>query len=245
MIDMRGVKRELKLAEWTRLIHECASSGKTIKAWCEENGIARRKYNYWQRRVREEVVSSVVLSNALVPGIGPANADPSAPVTFRPNAPAFAKIPITTPPKETAVLVMSVSIGDAEVEIYEGADIYLEKTEASLLYQLKPTLKCYRKESGDPVKIRDLFREDVDVDKILETAVFNKLEADQKSLEESGLQRSIDVAAHASGAADKFAGFCVNHIALHVEYLGDPALPPYVVELKYSEIGYENLNIFD
>jgi hypothetical protein len=129
--------------------------------------------------------------------------------------------------------------------IYENADIYLEKTETSLLYQLKPTLKCYRKESDEPVKIRDLFHKDVDVDKILETAVFNKLEADQKSLEESGLQRSINVAAHASGAADKFAGFCVNHIALHVEYLGDPALPPYVIELKYSEIGYENLNIFD
>ena len=124
MIDMRGVKREFKLAEWTKLIHQCASSGKTIKAWCEENGINRRSYNYWQRRVREEVVSSVVLGNAIIPGISPANADPLAPVTFRPDAPAFAKIPLAPPPKaESAELIMNVCIGDAECEIYDGADL--------------------------------------------------------------------------------------------------------------------------
>ena len=125
MIDMRGLKREMKFAEWTKLIHQCASSGKTIKAWCEENGIPRRKYNYWQRRIREEVVSSVVLSNACVPGIIPADTAVSTPTMIRPDAPAFAKIPLasSTAQMETTAIAMSVCIGDAECEIYNGADI--------------------------------------------------------------------------------------------------------------------------
>lgn len=124
MVDMRIVKRKYKLTEWTRLIQECASSGKTIKEWCEENRISKRMYYYWQRRVREEVVSSIVLSNAPVPGIAPANADPSAPVMFRSDVGAFAKIPLSEPLQaETCAIVMSVNIGDAECEIYEGADI--------------------------------------------------------------------------------------------------------------------------
>jgi len=124
-MDMRGVKKEIKFAEWTRLIHECASSGKTIKAWCEENGINRRKYNYWQRRIREEVVSSVVLSNARIPGIMPVGADPSSPITIRPDAPAFAKIPLAKASSSvsTTELAMSICIGDAECEIYNCADI--------------------------------------------------------------------------------------------------------------------------
>ena len=125
-MDMRGVKREVKFAEWTRLIHECATSGKTIKAWCEENGISRRKYSYWQRRIREEVVNSVVLSNACVPGIMPAGSDPAAPITIRPDAPAFAKIPLAAShpsPMSGTLAAMNVCIGDAECEIYNGADI--------------------------------------------------------------------------------------------------------------------------
>ena len=126
-MDMRGVKREVKFAEWTKLIHECASSGKTIKAWCEENNVSRREYNYWQRRIREEVVNSVVLSKACVPGIMPAGSDPAAPITIRPDAPTFAKIPLTaashSSPMNVAEPAMSVCIGDAECEIYNGADI--------------------------------------------------------------------------------------------------------------------------
>ncbi len=53
------------------------------------------------------------------------------------------------------------------------------------------------------------------------------------------------MAAHAQGAVDKFLGFCVNHEAIFAEYKGDSGVPSYVIELKYTDIGSENLNIFD
>ena len=83
------------------------------------------------------------------------------------------------------------------------------------------------------------------MEKTLERLMYDKLDRDQQALEESGYQRSMDVAAHAAGAADKFVGFCVNHESIFAEYLGDPALPSYVIELKYTDIGSEKLNIFD
>lgn len=131
------------------------------------------------------------------------------------------------------------------VRIYENAWIYSEKTDTSYLNDSRQILRCYRKGSNEPANIRDIFVEGVDVEKTLEKLVHDKLELDQQALEESGYRRSMDVAAHAKGAADKFAGFCVNHESIFSEYLGDPALPSYVIELKYKDIGSENLNIFD
>ena len=131
------------------------------------------------------------------------------------------------------------------IRVYESAQVYSLTTDVSHLYSARQMLRCYRLGSGEPVQIRDIFREGADVEGILETAVANKLEADQQLLEESGQRRTIDVAAHAGGAADKFIGFCVNNDAIFAEYLGNPAMPSYVIELKYADMGYGNLNIFD
>lgn len=131
------------------------------------------------------------------------------------------------------------------VRIYENADIYSDKTNTFYLLDSRQTLRCYRMGSDEPTRIRDVFYKEADAEKILETVVFNKLEANQQLLEESGYRRNIDAAVHAKDAADKFVGFCVNYESIIAEYLGDPALPSYVIELKYADIGYENLNIFE
>jgi hypothetical protein len=125
MMDMRGVKREVKFAEWTRLIHECVSSGKTIKAWCEENGISRRMYSYWQRRIREEVIGSIVLNDACTPGITSAGNNHLASLTIRPDSPAFTKVPLaaSSSSRNAVSFAMNVRIGLAECEIYNGADM--------------------------------------------------------------------------------------------------------------------------
>ena len=131
------------------------------------------------------------------------------------------------------------------IRIYEDAYVYSEKTDISYLSHSHQTLRCYREGSDEPASIRDIFAEGVDAEKILETLVLSKLEANQRLLEESGYQRSMDVTASAKGAADKFLGFCVNYESIFAEYQGDAALPSYIIELKYADIGYENLNIFE
>ena len=129
MIDMRGMKRSMKLAEWTRLIGQRVESGETIKAWCEEQGIPRRLYYYWQNRVCEEMVSNAALSHACVPGIVPVINSSSAPAMNLSEAPSFAKIPLnsfiqTGVDMQTGVGVpaVKISFGDTECEIYNGAD---------------------------------------------------------------------------------------------------------------------------
>lgn len=131
MIDMQGMKNEMKLVEWTRLIEQRVKSGKTIKAWCEAQGIRRRLYYYWQRRVREAAVKNVAI---FYPGItnSPIIEEATSLPMVENATPEFARIEI----KNTgSILAMSIRAGMAECEIYNGADIDI--VERALLTLLK------------------------------------------------------------------------------------------------------------
>ena len=51
---------QANLAKWTTLFKEQASSGLTVKEWCDRNSISIHKYNYWKRLVKELYVDSVL-----------------------------------------------------------------------------------------------------------------------------------------------------------------------------------------
>ena len=36
---------------WTQRIADCRSSEKSVRDWCEENGISKKTYYYWKRRI--------------------------------------------------------------------------------------------------------------------------------------------------------------------------------------------------
>ena len=44
---------EVRLASWAKVIAEANNSGMTRSAWCAEYGITVRKFQYWQKKVRE------------------------------------------------------------------------------------------------------------------------------------------------------------------------------------------------
>lgn len=52
---MDKISHEMRLAQWTYIICECNSSGKSKKSWITANGIDEKQFYYWQRHVREEV----------------------------------------------------------------------------------------------------------------------------------------------------------------------------------------------
>jgi len=52
-MDVQKATHEIRLQQWIGIIKECRDSGKTVKNWCEENGISEKSYFYWQRRARE------------------------------------------------------------------------------------------------------------------------------------------------------------------------------------------------
>lgn len=38
---------------WEQRINERINSGLTVTKWCENNGISKHKYNYWNHRIRK------------------------------------------------------------------------------------------------------------------------------------------------------------------------------------------------
>ena len=51
MESIQKVNRQQRLAEWSRRVEACRSSGLTVVQWCQENGIAVSTYFSWQRKV--------------------------------------------------------------------------------------------------------------------------------------------------------------------------------------------------
>lgn len=45
---------QVRCEQWTQIINNCLSSGKSKKSWCQENGISEKSFYYWQRILRNE-----------------------------------------------------------------------------------------------------------------------------------------------------------------------------------------------
>jgi transposase-like protein len=58
-MDTKKVKLQYHLSKWMPIIHECRASGMTVKAWCLENNVSQQQFFYWQRRIREDLCTSV------------------------------------------------------------------------------------------------------------------------------------------------------------------------------------------
>ena len=48
---IRVIKENSNLAEWSRQVEECRSSGLSVRSWCERNGIAVSTFHYRQQKV--------------------------------------------------------------------------------------------------------------------------------------------------------------------------------------------------
>ena len=49
--SLRVIKENANLAEWMRQVEECRGSGLSVRAWCEQSGIAVSTYTYRQNKV--------------------------------------------------------------------------------------------------------------------------------------------------------------------------------------------------
>ena len=50
-MGVQAIKHEALLQEWTARFAECRSSGMSVKAWCEAQGLSIKTYYYWEKRV--------------------------------------------------------------------------------------------------------------------------------------------------------------------------------------------------
>ena len=50
------VKESVRTENWRQRIQECQQSGKSVQAWCKENGIAASTYYRYLRKIRETLL---------------------------------------------------------------------------------------------------------------------------------------------------------------------------------------------
>lgn len=108
-MDVQKMTQELRLMQWVDTVSECRSSGKTIKAWCEEQGIGLKGYYYWQRKVRKAAGEKF----AVIPSI-------EHRITSPEEKPVFAKIKL--PQYETTLPTVTLRLTNAILEIQNGAE---------------------------------------------------------------------------------------------------------------------------
>jgi transposase-like protein len=123
-MDVEKVTHEIRLQQWIGIIKECRSSGKTVKSWCEENGISEKSYFYWQRRAREAACQELTTYQEQQV----AKAEPS-----ESNTPVFTecRIPENHHNSGTAA---TIHLNGAVVEIHPGAEASIVE---SILHALR------------------------------------------------------------------------------------------------------------
>ena len=60
-MGMQAMKHAALLQEWSARIAECRTSGKSVKAWCNEQGIPIKTYYYWEKKFVTEAIQQVSL----------------------------------------------------------------------------------------------------------------------------------------------------------------------------------------
>ena len=50
------IKTTVSMEQWQQRIMECQQSGMSIKAWCQENGVATSSYYHYLRKIRESML---------------------------------------------------------------------------------------------------------------------------------------------------------------------------------------------
>ena len=60
---MESKSDKIRFEEWKRQVEECRSNGKSVSAWCEENGLKPKTYYYRLNKVRDMVCRELTAMN--------------------------------------------------------------------------------------------------------------------------------------------------------------------------------------
>ena len=58
-MNAREMAQQVRLAQWAGVMRERNESGKSIRLWCNENGINQKTFHYWQRKLRDTACERV------------------------------------------------------------------------------------------------------------------------------------------------------------------------------------------
>lgn len=103
-MDTRDMAKEVRLANWARVLRERRDSGLSVRCYCQEQGITEKTYYYWQRRLR------IATCNKLEEQTNAA--------THR-EMTTFAALPITSSRSSGNIVIR---LNGTEIEIHSGAE---------------------------------------------------------------------------------------------------------------------------
>ena len=96
MESLQRVNQQHRLAEWSRRVEACRSSGLPVGQWCQENGIAVSTYFSWQRKVFQALKEVREVT--------------------------FAEVPVMEYSQPSGHIVAAMEVSDVRIQVYEGAD---------------------------------------------------------------------------------------------------------------------------
>jgi hypothetical protein len=114
-LDIKQLKQEYRIRQWSEVVTECQRSGMPVRTWCTEHGICRQTYYFWQKRVREAAFANALTAQGSTGAAPPAEQNP-APTQF---------VQIVPGPERNGAVALSVHLSAVECEIMNGADIDL------------------------------------------------------------------------------------------------------------------------
>ena len=59
-MSTKSMLHQAKLNEWASRFADQKSSGLSVPAWCEQQGISKYKFFYWKKLLKEEAVSQML-----------------------------------------------------------------------------------------------------------------------------------------------------------------------------------------
>ena len=96
MESLQRANQQHRLAEWSRRVEACRSSGLPVGQWCQENGIAVSTYFSWQRKVFQALKEVQEVT--------------------------FAEVPIMEHSQLSGHIVAAMEVSGVRIQVYGGAD---------------------------------------------------------------------------------------------------------------------------
>jgi hypothetical protein len=108
-MNVKEATHEYRLWQWMQVIAECHQSKKTVKNFCEQQGINVKSYYYWQRKIRKSASNGLLVCQ---------QTDNNA---IAVNEPVFAELNLSESRKNDKTAV-TIRLSNAIVGIQSGAD---------------------------------------------------------------------------------------------------------------------------
>ena len=96
MESLQRANQQHRLAEWSRRVEACRSSGLPVGQWCQENGMAVSTYLSWQRKVFQALKEVQEVT--------------------------FAEVPVMEHSQLSGHIVAAMEVSGVQIQVYGGAD---------------------------------------------------------------------------------------------------------------------------